>query len=793
MIFLFALVLCQTTVCSQQYSLKGKVVNQGREMVAFAHVSLLKGDSITIMETAADSLGNFSMEAEKGVYRLIVEVSGAECANREITLLGRLDLGEIVIGGSVELGGVTVSARKKKLVEQKSDRLVFNVENAVSATGGTALDALKATPTVKVQNDNISIIGKGGVLVMIDDRLLRVPQEELASFLKTIPSDNIRRIEVITTPPAKYDAEGNNGLINIQLKTARANSWNANVGSAYTQKTYAGGNIQGLFNYNYKNVSMQVSVNKGSQDLLVTSESRIFYTDELWSQQESYRSKNDLLNLGLGIDYKLAKRWSTGISYLGSFTNRISAGDQWTTRFSHATGEAGSFIESELGAASKPEMSSLNWHHAWKLDSLGKNITMDLDHFNYRKKDQSAFAGNTLDAHGKVSPGTFFSATNININRISNYSGKIDVALPYKWADVSLGAKVSYTNTNNDLTVYDNQSGTPVLDAGQSNVFNYTEHNEALYFSVGKKLSKQWESQLGVRMEATQTEGYSENLEQTNKNNYIRLFPTAYVTYVPNDRHTFSLNYSQRIRRPDFDYLNPFVVRTNPYSYSEGNPFLKPSFINNIEFSYIKDQKWVSSVYFSQVSDFGQELSIVDESTNITRITPVNYADTYQAGVSASFNFNKSRWSSFTGVNINYESVRSKTGFIESVDGYNAYVYSNNDFTLNKAKSVFLGLNYGLQLPGRYQIFHISAMNIMSVSMKFLMLKKKLSLSVIAEDLLNGQRPLISYVSNGIMTNVQSYGDTRGFRIALSYKFGNNNLKSGPESSGKADEQERVK
>lgn len=170
--------------------------------------------------------------------------------------------------------------------------------------------------------------------------------------------------------------------------------------------------------------------------------------------------------------------------------------------------------------------------------------------------------------------------------------------------------------------MYDNQSGTPVLNMDQSNIFNYKEYNEALYFSAHKKLDNHWETQFGVRMEATQTEGYSTNLNQTNKNKYIKFFPTAYITYVPNDNNSFSLNYSRRIRRPDFDYLNPFVIRTSPYYYSEGNPFLKPSFIDNLEFSYIYKQKWMNSVYFSQVSDFGQELSLVDPVSNVTRSTP---------------------------------------------------------------------------------------------------------------------------------------------------------------------------
>ncbi|MGJ1496864.1 TonB-dependent receptor domain-containing protein [Sphingobacterium spiritivorum] len=792
-IFFIVAVLCQATAAAQQISVKGRIINQSRQPVEFVHVNLLNNESVRASQAFTDSLGYFSIQADKGDYRLIIDQFGKEFTNTALLLRQDTTLADIQIDEVTELEGVTVTGRKKQ-IEQKVDRLVFHVQNSTFATGGTALDALKATPTVRVQNDNISIAGKGNVLVMIDDRLQRMSEEDLAGFLKSIPADNIKSIEVISTPPAKYDAEGNSGLINIKLKTAKANSWNANIGTTYTQKTYAGGNLQGLFNYNHNRLSLQASMSKGKEKLSTRSDSRIFYTDELWTQEVRNKSVSSLWSLGLGADYKLTDKWTSGVKYLGSFTDRTSANNPLTTRYNASNGFVNSYIASDVEDRNKPQMNALNWYHTLTLDSAGKSITMDMDYFSYKKEDFRSFAGHELDANRTTVADSYFSSTNSNINEIKNYSAKIDAALPSNWANLSFGGKISYTNTNNNLLVYDNQSGTPVLNMDQSNIFNYKEYNEALYFSAHKKLDNHWETQFGVRMEATQTEGYSTNLNQTNKNNYIKFFPTAYITYVPNDSNSFSLNYSRRIRRPDFDYLNPFVIRTSPYYYSEGNPFLKPSFIDNLEFSYIYKQKWMNSVYFSQVSDFGQELSVVDPVSNVTRSTPLNYADTYQIGYSTYYNFSKwSWWSSFTGFNVNYQHVKSKTSFVESIDGYNAYFYSNNDFTLNSSKSVFFGLNYGLQLPGRYQIFHISRLQILDVSMKFLLLNKNLSLTVTGEDLLNAQRPLISYHSNGIKNDVRSYRDTRGFRVSLSYKFGNKSIKSSQRNFGNEDERERAK
>ncbi|WP_343586491.1 outer membrane beta-barrel family protein [Flavobacterium sp.] len=785
------LFLFQINVFGQQFSVKGKIINQNKTPLEFATASLLKGDKTLYLQASTDSLGNFILNPEKGNYRLIIEQFGTEFNNKEIIVNQDLDLGIIEVKELVQLDGVTIKSRKK-LVEQKVDRLVFNVENSVVTTGGTALDALKSTPTVRVQNETISIVGKGEVLVMIDDRLNKMTQEDLVAFLRSIPADNIKSIEVITTPPAKYEAEGNSGLINIKLKTAKANSWTANLGSTYVQRSYVSGNINGLFIYNYNKLSLQASINKGTDQFRTTSDNRIYYPNEVWKQDITTKSRTHLLSIGFGADYKLTENWTSGVKYLGSFNDRNAANNPLTTRYNTA-GEINSYILSDVNAENKPKMNSINWNNVFNLNNEGKNITVDLDYFNYQKDDSRTFSGNEIDNQNENIPETYFAAINSNLNRLKNYSAKIDFSFPYSWANISFGGKGFYTNTKNNLTVFDNETGTPILDTNYSNIFTYKEYNEAIYFSANKKLSEKWETQIGLRTEATQTEGYSENLNQTNKNNYIKLFPTAYVTYNANDNNSYSLNYSRRIRRPDFDYLNPFVIRTSPFYYSQGNPFLKPSIIDNFEFSYIRNQKWVNTVYFSQVSNFGQELAIIDPETNITKSTPINYADTYQIGLSTYYNFNKySWWNSFMGFNLNYQNVKSRTNLIASVDGYNGYIYSNNDFTINQSKTLFLGLNYGLQLPGRYQVFNISTLNILDVSVKFLALKKNLSITLTGEDVLNAQKPLISYYSNGIKNTMKNYGDSRAFRIALSYKFGNQNVKSKERNFGNEEERNRA-
>lgn len=286
-----------------------------------------------------------------------------------------------------------VIKKQKKIIERKVDRLIYNVENSIASTGGNALDALKSAPMVRVQNEAISIVGKGEVLIMIDDRLQKIPVSEVAAFLKTIPSDNIKSIEVITSPPAKYEAEGNSGIINIKLKTAKSNSWNASVGTNYTQRFYAGNSVQGMFNYNHGKLSLQSSLYVEQQKLRSNSQNNAYYQNELWSMDTQSISKNKNLGINLGADYKITDQWTTGVKYLGSFSTENGSSSPFTSRMNYQSSQPNSFISSDTESSNKPNINSLNWFNTIKMDSTKTVLTTDFDFFEYKKDDMRDFYG----------------------------------------------------------------------------------------------------------------------------------------------------------------------------------------------------------------------------------------------------------------------------------------------------------------------------------------------------------------------------------------------------------------
>ena len=202
---LLALFVFLCSNLSAQIKISGKVIDDKNNPVEFAEIIQFDKDSTAIKSGFTNEKGDFILETHSGSYKLQIRQLNKIFLSRTIELISNLDLGTIVVDNINQLESVTVIG-KKKLIEKKNDRLVFNIENTISATGGDGLDALKITPGVKVQNDKVYIIGKGSVSVMIDDRLIQLKEEDLGNYLKSISSDNIKSIEVITTPPAKYDA-----------------------------------------------------------------------------------------------------------------------------------------------------------------------------------------------------------------------------------------------------------------------------------------------------------------------------------------------------------------------------------------------------------------------------------------------------------------------------------------------------------------------------------------------------------------------------------------------------------
>lgn len=776
-----------------QVNLTG-VVKDDLKPIPFANVILKDSSNQIVSAGITDDKGEFLLTIDKGTYSLIISFLGYDDFNKEVTLKDNLRLNDVtLLEKKSELDEVLIVS-KKRLIERKVDRLVFNVENNITASGGDALDALNVAPGILVEDGQIAMIGKSAMRVMVGGRIIPLSGEELINFLKSIPAGDIKKIEIITNPPAKYEAEGNGGLINIIYKKGVRNSWSNSTGITYTQAVFPEYTLRNNFTYQKDKLHLQLSLNGSVGDINSDQDLAIFYSDGPWRIKTDQKAKSENVSGRLLLDYELNEKTTIGFQYLGKIDNPDIV-DRATTEIFNNQNSIDSLLISDGISDKSINNHSLNAHFNTKLDTLGRSISADVNYFEYQSEEQRDILTESVLSNG-VLQGTNFSAINGSNQNIKNYSGKIDVEHPLKTIDLSYGAKVSVINSNYETNFFNTISGEPVLDLLQSDKFEYNEYIQALYVNTYKEIGKKWKAQLGLRFESSQTEGISIALNQTNTNDYTKLFPTFYLSYDMNEKNSFSFNYGKRINRPSYNQLNPARFYVNSNTFSEGNPFLQPSFTDNLEFSYTYKRKWFTNLFLSIDTDGFGVIPSINEETNDQVFQQQNFYTNYHYGISETYIFNKFSW--WTSQNSVYligsESVFDTDNINAEVqNGYKFYFATNNTFSLNTAKTIHAQLNYWYVSPARENLFRSEESYKLDLILKFSMLKKNLQLSMGVYDILNSSPRNLEYNINGIRQTYVNRARNQYFRTSLSYNFGNNKIRAKRRNFGNEEEKRRAK
>ncbi|NAW51881.1 TonB-dependent receptor [Elizabethkingia argentiflava] len=669
-----------------------------------------------------------------------------------------------------EIREVEIKANKK-LVEIKGDRLVFNVGNSIAATGGDAMDALKVTPGISVQHDKISMIGKNAVLVMIDDRFIQFSGDELMIFLKTITSDDIKSIEVITNPPVKYDASGSSGIVNIKLRKAKKNSIRGNLKTVYTQATYPLGNLGGGLNYQKGKLTLVSNINYSNGSIAPYQEYSIYYPRYIWFETNHKRSFQNNLAARVALDYQMNPKTTIGLQYSAAVNQPLRTGRN-TSYITNNSGVLDSLIVTPSRLSEENKTHSFNFHTLTKMDTLGTQYSIDVDYFNFKSQLDNHFNTRTHLPNGISVPNRFTAANNLSRQNIDIYSAKIDYEMPLKWFDLAFGGKASFMNNNSTVSYFDTTNETPFIDPSKSNIFNYKEQTQVLYISGNKKISEKWDFQAGLRLESTQTKGYSETLHQTHKNNYIKLFPTIYLTYKANDNSTWALNYNRRVDRPPYRLLNPFRYYSSSYNYSEGNPFLQAFFTDNLDISYTyKD--FYSSVYFSYLTHGFDQVTYVSAHTISQVVIPSNFYTQKTIGLLENYVFNKVKWwESNNQMTLSYSETLSEIEKIVPSISHWAFTFnSNNAFILNKGKTFRAELNFNYMSPATARSYKISGFYYIDLGMRLSLFAKKLQIAINALDIFKTDKKTFIQVVNGVRQENYDYRDTQKIRISLTYTF----------------------
>lgn len=769
-------------------TITGKITDN-TDVIPFANVIIKDNNQKIVTGTTTKNDGTFDLKTTQGTYTLEVRFLGYKTYSKTLIINKNIDIGIIVLQENTQALDEIVVKTEKRVIERKIDRLVFNVAKSIAATGGNGVDVLRITPGVQLQNNTLSILGKGATQVLINGRLSPLEGNELVAFLSGFSANDIVKIEVITNPPSKYDASGNGGLINIILKKGIQNSWKNSTTISYNQNKYNFTTLTNNFFYNKNKISLSASVNANRGNFENLEGLVIEYPTNLWDINIIGKQQTDQLSGRFLLDYSISDNTTLGVQYLGNTTQPGIDAITTSTIF-----DTNNNLERSLKNQAQNDVDnnnhSVNFHLISNLDTLGKQLSFDADYFTFTSNRNLDFFTEQFDVNGN-SEGISSAALNISNQKIDNFSSQLDMDLPLKKVNLSYGVKASFTNTNSGVLFYDTLSGTPILEPNQSTNFKYEENVLAAYFSGNTKLYDKLSMQFGLRFEDTKTTGISADLNQENKNNYSKFFPTLYLSYAKNDNNNFNFSYGKRINRPNFRDLNPFRFYINDNSYSVGNPFLQPSFSDNFEVSHLYKNNFNTSFSVNITKNGFGVFFNTDIANQNQIVTRENYFKKYIYQLQESFSYTKVSWfKSQNSINLlAYITELTKDIDAEVNDGIQFYATSNNTFILSESTKLQANAWYssfhndGLFSLGK--LFHLS----FGVQHHF---KNNIKLSMLFSDVLNtGSLRDYNSTVNGIDQSYSQNGSSRNFRVSLSYDFGNKKVNVKNRKFSNNDEQRR--
>ncbi|SDG85403.1 TonB-dependent receptor domain-containing protein [Mucilaginibacter sp. P25] len=778
----------------------GALVNEQGKPLDYATVSLLRASDSTVVKGALSNdagvyvfdnikAGNYIIKATVVGYQKAVSKSFTVPANTPHVTAPALNLHT----GSTELKAVTITATKP-LIERKIDRTVMNVENSVLAAGNTAMEILERAPGVTVdKDDNISLKGKQGVTVMINDKLTYLTAAQLATLLRSTDGNTIKSIEIITNPSAKYDAAGNSGIINIKLKKNTQSGTNGSITVGGAKSKYWRDNSSLNLNHKQGNLNVFTSLSRGDNKRGHDIGIDRIITDSLgnktyFNQKSNLPSINHYNNYRLGADYDLTPKHTIGFVVSGYSNSEKDLNDNRTI-IGKQFGVPDSSLHTTSDIRQTYKNFALNLNDRLKLDTSGQELSIDLDYSKFKNNSNAMYNTDYFLPDGSIQHEPQM-LRNQTPSTISIYTGKADYTKPLtKTIKLEAGVKFSSVKTDNDLQAQIFSNGAYINDTTRTNRFIYTEKINAGYLNLNKQFKK-FSVQLGLRAEQTRSTG---NLIGSTpvKRSYLNLFPSVFINQTINDKNEVSFSYSRRIDRPGYDDLNPFVYYLDPYTYSQGNAFLNPQYTQNFELNYTYNKTINVSLGYSHTTDAITELILTEGKRSFETHQNLQTQTGYNVNVNTPFTITK-WWEGNVNATAFYLGFKSDTLAGQKFnDGQWAFQ--------GRTTQTFKFAGYRFEVTGDYQssltygIYKIRPRYSVDMGVSKSFMEKKFNIKASCDDIFNIRRnDLSSQVVNNNFV-IKQKNDTRVMRLTFTYNFGNSSIKMRQHRSGADDEKGRVK
>lgn len=764
--------------------------------VLFANVALYAEEQLIKVETT-DEEGNFSItQVAPGNYRLVASYLGAPDLTREVAVGTQpLALGILQMApAAVELTAATVTARRA-IVEIKPDRTVFNVQGTINAVGENGLDLLRKAPGVTVDNnDNINVLSRSGVLVYVDGKRLPLGGEDLANYLRNLTAEQIDRIDIITNPGAKYEAEGNAGIIDIRLKKNENEGSNGSLSATASQGRYFRYTLNG--NANYRNRWLNIfgsaglAENKGFNEIMFANFQNNFLQDETLfifnrSRTPSYR---------FGTDFFLNDKHTVGFLAGGTFSDNSTRSfnnfDLFT--ITESLTEPDSLLRASTEASADRNQNTFNLNYRFD-GGNSRTLNIDLDYGRFRNdnfRDQpNAYLDPESNEVTSRFDNYFDTPTDIDIA-----TATLDYERPLADGQLGLGLKTSLVRTKNTFLFFNVAAdGQRELNVNRSNQFDYDELVYAAYANYAGQLNEKISFSAGLRAEVTDATGelqtFNGQQEPPVNLDYLSLFPSAGLTYALNPRagNTLSLNYGRRINRPDYNVLNPFRNQLSQLSYERGNPQLNPEIVDNIELGYTLAYRYNFKLAFSRTSNQITRLLGPDElDPRASFVGWDNLATQTNYSFSAALPFTVTKkWDAFFNLSAGYldNQATYENGATIDLQAFTYTLFTQHTFKLGRGFTGELGGYFSG--PGVWGgVFRYQSNGSFNVGLQKRFFNEQLNVKLSGNDLFftTGWEGFSEF--NGLRSEGEGTWDSRRITLSLSYALGNQKVKSRQRKTG---------
>ena len=790
--------LCLFTATAQ-HQLSGSIKDGADGApVPYATAALLRPDSSAVTGVITGDDGKFLLpNVAAGDYILQVSFTGYEKVYRKVNVPAQSDMGVINLAESaVRLQEVVVKA-ERPLVAMKADRYIVNVSDHISSAGRDAMDILRNTPGILVSNKgSITVLGNS-VQVWIDGRPSRMSGEQLQAFLASMQGGEIDRIEVITNPSSRYEAEGSGGIIDIRTKKGLQFGVNGTITAGYRQGRTDSENVGVNLNWRREkfNIYGNYSINRFNFWERI-SQINVMQTlggeTTLDQVTISTTSRAGLRNtVRAGMDYFVNPKNTLGVIVNAYHADNARGNIKGTTNITPPLNGVDYATADNIKSGGSNGI-QVNANYQTIFAQPGQQLNFDLDYARFTSGPFMENANRYFDAGGAMI-GDIERLRNANPQNIDVYSAKIDYAQPlWKNARMETGAKISQSKTDNDLKYDVFAGGGWQVDPVHTNRFVYTEQIGAAYLNLNQQLGK-FTLQAGLRGEYTSMEGEQKTTGEVNDKSYFDLFPTFFVNWAATQKQTLNLSYSRRLSRPNYNALNPFEIAIDAYSFAKGNPDLTPAYTHNVQLSHTFAQSLMSRVSYSNTKDLIMQAPVVDAASQRTGIIWQNFGRSQN--ISAMVNYRKQivkAWQANLTVQGEYQINSSDEASGEFVNKGGAYtVQLNNNFTLTPTLSAELT---GMYLSGGHQGYMaFKPQGTVTAGLRQSLLKNKMTLSLNVYDIFFTYKGKASARYENVNYSLRGEYDTRFVNLTLRYNFGSATVKAARNKrSGIEDETSRA-